>query len=37
MGSKPFIEIAGDAYIALARNSETLEKIDVLHEAAPLR
>ena len=37
MDSQPFSEIGGDAYVAVLWNSETLEKIDVLHEAVPLR
>ena len=37
MGSKPFIEVGGDAYVALIWNCETLDEIDVLHEAVPLR
>jgi hypothetical protein len=37
MGSKPFIEIGGDADVALFWDRETLEKIDALHEAVPLR
>ena len=37
MGSKPLIEVGGDADIALTWNCETLDEIDVLHEAVPLR
>jgi len=37
MSSKPFIEIGGDADVALFWDRETLEEIDVLHEAVPLR
>jgi hypothetical protein len=35
MGSKPLIQVSGDAYVALIWNSETLNEIDVLHEAVP--
>ena len=35
MGSKPLIQVGGDAYVALIWNSETLDEIDVLHEAVP--
>lgn len=35
MGSNPLIKVGGDAYVALIWNSETLDKIDVLHEAVP--
>lgn len=37
MGSEPLIEVGGDADVALIWNSETLDEIDVLHEAVPLR
>jgi hypothetical protein len=37
MGLKPLIKVGGDAYVALIWNSETLDEIDVLHEAVPLR
>lgn len=37
MGSKPLIEVGGDADVALIWNCKTLDEIDVLHEAVPLR
>ncbi len=37
MGSKPFSKVGGDADVALIWNGETLDEIDVLHEAVPLR
>jgi hypothetical protein len=37
MGSKPFIEVYGDADVALIRDRDALEEVDVLHEAVPLR
>jgi hypothetical protein len=37
MGSKPLIQVGGNTYVALVRNNETFEKIDILHEGAPLR
>ena len=37
MGLEPSVEVGGDAYIALIWDCETLDEIDVLHEAVPLR
>lgn len=35
MGSKSFIEIAGDAYITLIWDRDALEEVDELHEPSP--
>ena len=37
MRSKSFIEIAGNAYVALIWDCKTLDEIDVFHETVPLR
>ena len=37
MGSKPLIKVGGDVYVELIWNSETLDEIDILPEAVPLR
>ena len=35
MGSKPFIEVCGDADVALIWDRDALEEVDVLHEPSP--
>ena len=37
VGLKPCIQVFGDADVALIWNSETLDEIDVLYAAVPLR
>jgi hypothetical protein len=37
MGSKSLIEVGGDTYVTLIWNCKTLDEIDVLHKAVPLR
>ena len=35
MGSKSFIEVGGDADVALIWDRDALEEVDVLHETVP--